>query len=259
MRGVIRFLWARKLSAADIHRELCAVYGPNIMSEGVVRQWVRFFKDRRTNIHDESRSGRPSVVSADLMKKIDEKIRLLRNFTITQLSEHLPNISRTILYETATGKLGYRKFCARWVPKMLTEIHKTSRMDAALKFLSRYHTVGEDFLNRIVTGDARARETWVVHVNAETKQQSMAWGHTGSPTRLRKARQTLSGRKLMVTVFWDAQGILLIEFMTRGTTINSEVYCRMLKKLKRAIQNKRRVLLSSGVVLLQITRALTLL
>ncbi|GBN55167.1 hypothetical protein AVEN_231701-1 [Araneus ventricosus] len=38
--------------------------------------------------------------------------------------------------------------------------------------------------------------------------------------------------------------------MTRGTTINSEVYCRTLKKLKRAIQNKRCGLLSSGVVLL---------
>ncbi|GFY25996.1 mariner Mos1 transposase [Trichonephila clavipes] len=79
----------------------------------------------------------------------------------------------------------------------------------------------------------------------------MTWGHTGSPTRQRKARQTLSARKLMVTVFWDVQGILLIEFMTRGTTINSEVYCRTLKKLKRAIQNKGRGLLSSGVVLLQ--------
>ncbi|GBN21993.1 hypothetical protein AVEN_161371-1 [Araneus ventricosus] len=129
---------------------------------------------------------------------------------------------------------------------MLTEIHKTSRMGAALKFLSRYHTGGEDFLNRIMTGD----ETWVAHVNAETKQQSMAWGHIGSPTRLRKARQTLSARKLMVTVFWVPQVILLIEFMTRGTTINSEVYCRTLNKLKRAIQNKRRGLLSSGVVLL---------
>ncbi|GFY18823.1 mariner Mos1 transposase [Trichonephila clavipes] len=129
---------------------------------------------------------------------------------------------------------------------MLTEIHKTSRMGAALEFLSRYYTDGEDFLNRMVTGD----ETWVAHVNVETKQQSMAWGHTGSPILLRKARQTLSVRKLMVTVFWDVQGILLIEFMTRGTTINSEVYCRTLKKLKRAIQNKLRGLLSSGVVLL---------
>ncbi|GBM79214.1 hypothetical protein AVEN_60862-1 [Araneus ventricosus] len=160
MRGVIRFLWAKKLSAADIHRELCAVYGPNIMSEDVVRQWVRFFKDRRTNIHDESQSGRPSVVSADLIKEIDEKIRLLRNFTITQLSEHLPNISRTVLYETVTGKLGYRKFCVRCVSKTLTEIHKTSRMGAALEFVSRYHTGGEDFLNRIVIGD----ETWAKNV-----------------------------------------------------------------------------------------------
>ncbi|GFU24441.1 histone-lysine N-methyltransferase SETMAR [Trichonephila clavipes] len=38
--------------------------------------------------------------------------------------------------------------------------------------------------------------------------------------------------------------------MTRGTTINSEVYCRTLKKLKGALQNKRHGLLSSGVVLL---------
>ncbi|GBN94508.1 hypothetical protein AVEN_271578-1, partial [Araneus ventricosus] len=103
---MIRFLWAKKLSAADIRRELCAVYGPNIMGEGVMRQWVHFFKDGRTNIHDESRSRRPSVMSADLIKEIDEKIRLLRNFTISQLSEHLPNISRTVLYETVSGKLG---------------------------------------------------------------------------------------------------------------------------------------------------------
>ncbi|GBO24491.1 hypothetical protein AVEN_128788-1 [Araneus ventricosus] len=125
------------------------------MSEGVVRQLVRFFKDGRANIHDESRSGRPSVVSADLIKKIDEKIRLLRNFTIFHISEHLPNISRTVLYETVTGKLGYRKFCARWVPKMLAEIHKTRKMGAALEFLSRYHTYGEDFLNKIGTGVRR--------------------------------------------------------------------------------------------------------
>ncbi|GBN41819.1 hypothetical protein AVEN_130062-1 [Araneus ventricosus] len=73
VRGVVRFLWAKKLSAADIRCELCAVYGPNIMSEGVVCQWVRFFKDGRTNIRGESRSGRPSVVSVDIIKEIDEK------------------------------------------------------------------------------------------------------------------------------------------------------------------------------------------
>jgi histone-lysine N-methyltransferase SETMAR len=38
--------------------------------------------------------------------------------------------------------------------------------------------------------------------------------------------------------------------MHQGTTITSEVYCDTLKKLPRAIQNKRRGILTSGVVLL---------
>jgi hypothetical protein len=43
--AVIRFLHAKNVSAAEIHRELCGVYGQNVMSEGTVRQWCRMFKD----------------------------------------------------------------------------------------------------------------------------------------------------------------------------------------------------------------------
>jgi len=38
--------------------------------------------------------------------------------------------------------------------------------------------------------------------------------------------------------------------MEPGTTITSETYCETLKKLRRAIENKRRGMLTSGVVLL---------
>jgi hypothetical protein len=38
--------------------------------------------------------------------------------------------------------------------------------------------------------------------------------------------------------------------MTQGTTINADVYCETVSKLWRAIQNKRRGLFSSGVLLL---------
>jgi hypothetical protein len=63
-----RFLHAKNISAAEICRELCAVCGQNIMNEGTVRQWCRMFKDGgRTNVHSEDQSGRPSVVSDDLV------------------------------------------------------------------------------------------------------------------------------------------------------------------------------------------------
>jgi len=42
----------------------------------------------------------------------------------------------------------------------------------------------------------------------------------------------------------------LVEFLPQGTTINSAVYCEMLKKLRHAIQNKRRGMLSATILLL---------
>jgi hypothetical protein len=45
IRAVIRFLHDKNMNAAEIHRELCAVYGQNVMSEGTVRQWCRMFID----------------------------------------------------------------------------------------------------------------------------------------------------------------------------------------------------------------------
>jgi transposase len=62
IRAVIRVLRAKHMRSAEIHHEICAVYGQNVMSEGTVRQWCRMFKDGRTNVHGEERSGRPSVV-----------------------------------------------------------------------------------------------------------------------------------------------------------------------------------------------------
>ena len=52
----------------------------------------------------------------------------------------------------------------------------------------------------------------------------------------------------MATVFWDREDVLLEDFLERGSTINSERYCETLKKLRRAIQNKRRGKLSSKVL-----------
>ncbi|KAJ4440568.1 hypothetical protein ANN_08713 [Periplaneta americana] len=85
---------------------------------------------------------------------------------------------------------------------------------AALTFLQRYHDDGDEFLDRIVTGD----ETWISHFTPETKQQSMHWRHCGSPVRT-KFKQTLSVQKVMCTVFWDRKGILLIDFLPRGIVL----------------------------------------
>jgi hypothetical protein len=41
-----------------------------------------------------------------------------------------------------------------------------------------------------------------------------------------------SAGKVMASIFWDSEGILLVEFLERGATINSQRNVHMLKKLK---------------------------
>ena len=48
--AVIRLLQAEGHSAAEIHRRMSAVYGPNFMSGKCVREWCRKFCDGRTDV-----------------------------------------------------------------------------------------------------------------------------------------------------------------------------------------------------------------
>ncbi|GFV65905.1 histone-lysine N-methyltransferase SETMAR [Trichonephila clavipes] len=145
IRSVIRFLTAKNVSVAEIHRQISDVYGPNAMSSSKVHKWVRAFKDGRENVHDEPRSDRPSGITDDLVKAVDEKIREDRRFTISTLALEFPNVGRTTLHKVVSEKLKFRKLCARWVPRLVTEEHKLKRMACALDFLDRYHKEGDKF------------------------------------------------------------------------------------------------------------------
>ncbi|GBN25841.1 hypothetical protein AVEN_58854-1 [Araneus ventricosus] len=112
IRSVIRFLNAKVVKATEINRQISEVYGEIIMSEGMVKKWVRPFKDGRTNAHYEERSGRPSVTTEDFVQKVDAKVRENRRLTISSLSNEFPQVSRSVLCGIVTEHLNYRKLWA---------------------------------------------------------------------------------------------------------------------------------------------------
>ncbi|KAG8317438.1 hypothetical protein J6590_026588 [Homalodisca vitripennis] len=67
----------------------------------------------------------------------------------------------------------------------------------------------------------------------------------GFQKSLRKILQTLSVRKVMGTVIWATKGVVLVDFLERGSTTNTERYCETLQKLRRAIHNRGRGKFSS--------------
>lgn len=76
------------------------------------------------------------------------------------------------------------------------------------------------------------------------------WKHIGSPPP-RKFKVVAAQRKIMASVFWDIEGIIMIDYLERGHTITGQYYADELCRLRVAIKEKRRGKLRAGVLLLQ--------
>jgi hypothetical protein len=71
----------KDVRSAEIYRQVCEGYGENATSDGMVRRWCRTFSEGRTNVHHNDQSGHLSLVTADLLDQVNEKIRENRRFT----------------------------------------------------------------------------------------------------------------------------------------------------------------------------------
>ncbi|KAG5309968.1 SETMR methyltransferase, partial [Pseudoatta argentina] len=168
IRSVIRYLVWKGKTPVEVYNEVKTAYGDKGMNRTSVFKWCREFKNGRTSVHDDQRSGRPSILTDDIVEKIENALRDDRRLTVDELSAMFPQISRSLLHETITETLGYRKLSARWVPKQLTDQHKLNRVEAGQEFLRRYKLHGDEFLRSIVTGD----ETWVEKSFQPTRRSS---------------------------------------------------------------------------------------
>jgi transposase len=89
VRSVIRFLNAKFERPAEIHKQIVAVYG-NVMNRQNVTKWCREFSEGRTDVHDEQRSGRSSLISDDLLQETEGEIRANRHMMIRELHHIIP-------------------------------------------------------------------------------------------------------------------------------------------------------------------------
>nr|CAH7734624.1 unnamed protein product [Callosobruchus chinensis] len=89
-------------------------------------------------------------------------------------------------------------------------------------------------LEKVVTCD----ETWIFQYDPETKRQSMHWKTQSSP-RMKKARMSKSKLKAMLIIFFDVRGVIMVEWVPQGQTVNQKYYIEVLEKLRERVRKKR--------------------
>jgi len=218
----------------EIHAILTEILGEPAPSCATVKKWVAQFKRGDFSTCDAPRPGRPKTVTTpEIIDQIHELILEDRRNSAKSIGEQLgisPERVGSIIQD-----LDMRKLSAKWVPKCLNEDKKRQRCQSSEQILEFLRRDPNDFLSRLVTMD----ETWLYHYDPETKQQLMEWRHSGSP-RPRQFRVQKSAGKVLASIFWDQDSILLIDYLPKGPTINAEYYSSLLVQMKDILKGKRR-------------------
>ena len=222
-RAVIWYLYLKGKTGQKIHCELTNVYGSSAPSYTQVKFWVWEFKRSRTSLEDETRSGCPSdATNEEMCNKVWVLVYSDRRINVEIIANAL-RISHGSISTTLHDSLGMHKLTARWVPKSLSHKQMATRASVYSALLKRFRSKEDDFLSRLVTVD----ETWVHYYEPENKAQSRQTVGSGSP-RPKKFKTQPSADKVMATVFWDAQGIIMLDFLAKKSTVTGAYYANLL-------------------------------
>ena len=238
---VIRYLYLKGKTGKEIHGKLTDVYGSSAPSYAQVKFWVGEFKRSRMSLENEARSGRPlDATDEEMCKKVRDLVYSDRQIQVEEIAQAL-GISHGSISALLHDRLGMRKLTARWVPRSHSDKQMATRASVCSTLLKRFR-LKDDFLLHLVTVD----ETWV-HYEPENKAQ---WLGPRSP-RPKKFKMQPSAGKVMATVFWDAKGVIMLDFLPKRSTIIGVYYANLLDQLRTPIHENRRGKLSKGVLLQQ--------
>lgn len=233
-RVLIKHYFLRKKSITETKERLDKYYGDSAPSISMVKKWFTEFRCGRTSTSDAERSGRPKeVVMPEIVDKIHGMILDDRRMKVREVAEAV-GISTERVHHILHEYLDMKKLSARWVPRLLTHDHKRNRVTISKECLAMFNRNPNEFLRRFVTVD----ETWIHHTTPETKEQSRQWVSPGERAP-KKAKVGLSANKVMATVFWDAQGIIHIDYLEKGKTITGEYYSELLDRFDIDLKQKR--------------------
>lgn len=233
-RVLIKHCFLMKKNTVETKQWLDKHYPDCAPSRQMVEKWIAEFKCGRSSTNDAERSGRPNVaVIPQNITKIHKMVMNDRKLKVHELAD-IVKISDGSVFTILHDYLGMQKLCAKWVPRELTVDQKQLRIDASEECLALLNRSKLEFYRRYVTMD----ETWLHHFTPESNRQSAEWTAGDEPNPKRAKTQQSAG-KVMASVFWDANGIIFIDYLKKGTTINSDYYCALLDRLKAEIAKKR--------------------
>ena len=133
--------------------------------------------------------------------------------------KELSGIHSSSVLKIVRDRLGLRKICARWVPHLLTDKQKQSRVRLASQVIEKYDKCDPRHLEEIVTGD----ETWIYHFQPDSKAKNKVWVPSESDRPV-TARRCKTSNRMLYAIFFDSEGPVLQIPVPKGSSITAKFY-----------------------------------
>ena len=198
----------------EIHAELQKVYGNSALKYATVCKWVHGFNDGRESIENDPLVGRPvSVLTEKNVATVKTLIEEDERYTVKKIEE-LSGIHSSSVLKILCKRLGLRKICTRWVPHLLTDEQKQSRVRLASQVIEKYDKCDPRLLEEIVTGD----ETWIYDFQPDSKAKNKVWVSSEGDRPVIAGRCKTSNR-MLYAIFFDSKGPVLHIPVPKGSSV----------------------------------------
>ena len=194
-------------------------YGNGALKYATVCKWIHRFNDGRESIENDPWVGRPvSVLSEKNVATVKTLIEEDTHYTLQEIEE-LSSIHLSSVLKILRERLWLRKICARWVPHLLTDERKQSRVRLASQVIEKYDKCYPCCLKEIVTG----YETWIYHFQPDSKAKNKVWV-SSEGNRPVIARRCNTSNHMLYAMFFDSKGPALQILVPKGSSVTGKFY-----------------------------------
>ena len=214
-------------------------FGASCMNRASYFEWEKRFKEDRELLRDDERCGRSKEV------RIPELIGQIKNFMDKDCRVSIETISAQFdvgVHAIIGKELKMQNICTKFFPRVLREGQKERRYHDSREMVELIN-LDPAVLDALVTCD----ESWVYFYNPETKRHNSQWKHAGS-LRPKKAKQSKSTQELLMIPFFDSTGMIYMQWVPTGQTVNKEYYVEVLKGVQEEIPSEEASTLQIGPV-----------
>jgi histone-lysine N-methyltransferase SETMAR len=224
-RSFIKGLVLLSKTNNDIIDSFIKVYGSNVLKPESIKYWIRKIKNGVSSVNDSPRSGRPSFINKDAIMSYHAEHKRDSAKTI---AAKLKCSHSTVLKTLKERNIKYLRSQA--IPHDLEPFQKVNRVEKCKNALWLIEN-DPNFYNNLITCDEK-------QIYFKNEARTGFWCRKGSPIPQQCTKEAFRG-KVMLSIYWDCEGVLLYELSKRGESVNRFRYWEQLTVLNQILRKIR--------------------